>query len=62
MNRQLMITAIVFLVAGAITLGVLQFVIRLHGGVTKAIIGIVVAVIAGAIAYFVTRGTPSAQA
>jgi hypothetical protein len=55
MNRNMIITVVVFLVAGAITLGLLQFVLHVQGAVLKLAIGIVVALIAGGIAFFVTR-------
>ncbi len=58
MNRRTMITAIVFVVAGAITLALLQWVLHVQGAVLKIIIGIVVALIAGGIAFFVTK-TPA---
>ncbi len=61
MNRQMMITAAAALVALVITLGLLQYVIHLQGAPLKLLIGIVVAVIAGAVAFFVTRA-PATQA
>ncbi len=61
MNRQMMITGIVFVVAGAITLALLQYVLHVQGAVLKLIIGIVVALIAGAVAFFVTK-PPTAAA
>ncbi len=55
MNRNMIITAVVFLVSGAITLGVLQYILRVQGAVLKLAIGVVIALIAGGIAFFVTR-------
>jgi membrane protein DedA with SNARE-associated domain len=55
MNRNMIITAVVFLVAGAVTLGVLQFILHVQGAVLKLAIGVVVALIAGGIAFWVTR-------
>jgi hypothetical protein len=59
MNRNMIITAVVFLVAGAITLGVLQFILHVQGAVLKLAIGVVIALIAGGIAFFATRNQPA---
>ncbi len=61
MNRQMMITGIVFIVAGAITIALLKWVIYVPGVWPKLIIGLVVALVAGAIAFFVTRNPAAAK-
>ena len=55
MNRQMIITAVAFVVVGAIALALEQWVFHLQGAVLKLIIGIVVALIAGGVAFFVTK-------
>ena len=55
MNRNMIITAVVFLVSGAITVGVLKYIIYVPGVLPKLAIALVVALIAGGIAFFVTR-------
>ncbi len=57
MNRQMIITGVAFLVGLAIALGLLQYVIQLHGAVLKLVISIVVGIIVGGIAFAVTRNT-----
>jgi hypothetical protein len=49
------IAAIAFVVAAAITLGVLQFIIHLNGALTKIVIGAVVGLIVGGIAFVVVK-------
>ena len=54
MNRRTIITVVVFLVVGAVVLGLLQYVLKVQGAVLKLAIGVIVAVIAAGIAYMIT--------
>ncbi len=49
------IAGIVFVVAAAIVLVILQFVVHLQGPITKIAVGVVVGLIAAAIAFFVVK-------
>jgi membrane protein YdbS with pleckstrin-like domain len=60
MSRQTMITGAVFVIVGAIVLAVLQYVVHLQGAVLKLIIGVVIALIAAGIAFYVTKPTGTA--
>ncbi len=57
MDRRALTTAVVFVIVGAIALALMQFVLHVQGAVLKLVIGIVVGLIAAAIAYYFTKPT-----
>ncbi len=61
LTRQRIITAVVFVLVGVITVALLQYGFHVRGGVLKIIIGAIVALIAGGIAFFLTKSPASAQ-
>ena len=54
-------TIVVFVVSFIIVLGVLQFIVHVAGAVLKLGIGVVVAIIAAAVAYAIARGATASQ-
>lgn len=55
MNRRLIIAGAVFVIVGAIVLGLLQYVLRVQGAPLKLVIGVVAALIGGVIAWVLVK-------
>ena len=53
MNQRLIVPAVLFVVVGVVVVAVLNWVIKMHGGVEKVLIGAVIGLIVAGIAYAV---------
>ncbi len=55
MNRQMIITGVVFVVVAAIAVALMKWVVYVPGVLPKLVIAVIVGLIAAAVAFFVTR-------